>query len=271
MYRILKIEFKRAFFNRLFLISVLLGSIIAVLQLTDRAIFWVNTTNLYPNEYPPSIFNSCIGLYPSMWSSIFYLIFPILASLPFADSYLVDVKTGYIKNIYTRGKKIHYLVSKFLAVFLSGGTAILIPLLLNLFLVSLCVPAVIPTASTGFFPIFGFATGAAIYYTHPFIYIFLFFLLIFITAGILACTALLFSFFVRFKYVALLTPFLLFMAISYGSMLFSSKSPFNISQWILPNQPYGTLIIWAVCIELLIILSITCSVYFIRGYKNDAI
>lgn len=269
MNRIFKLELKRAFINRSFVISIILGGIIAILQVAERAIPFSSVTILYPNEYPPSVFNTCMGFYSSMWSSVFFLIFPILAALPFSDSFLVDKKSGYLQNIYTRGKKYQYLISKYLSVFLSGGAAVIIPLIVNLFIVCLCVPAVTPIAATGFFPIFGYATGAYIYYTYPFLYIFLFYLLIFITAGILSCTALFFSFFVRFKYIALLTPFLLFMSISYGSMLFSPKSSFNISQWIIPSQPYGALNIWLVAVELLILLIIPGSIYFIKGYQND--
>lgn len=271
MFAIFKFEMKRAFINRMFLISLILGSIITTLQVFQVAYSYAIDLKLYPNTYPPSIYNTCMGLsLPSVWTSIFFMIFPILAAIPFSDSFLTDRKTGYIKNIYTRGKKSQYLLAKFFTVFLSGGTVVLIPILLNLFLVSLCVPAVIPDVSSGAFPIWGNAIGASIYYTRPYLYLFLYYLLIFITSGIFACSSLLFSFFVRFKYITLLSPFILFIVISYGSMLFSQKSPFDISKWILPSQIIP-LNLSAVGLELFIILCLICGIYFTKGYRDDTI
>lgn len=271
MLRMLKVEIKRAFINRLFLVSLIIGCIISILQVVERALPYASGIDLYPNQYPPSLYNSCIGLSFSMWSSIFYFVFPLLAAIPYADSFLTDKKSGYLENIYTRGKKINYLISKFVAVFLSGGCVVLLPLLLNILLTALCVPAVIPDASTGFFPIFGYATWANIYYSTPIVYVLLFQILTFITAGVLSCSALLFSFVVKYKYIVLITPFLLFIAITYGSMLFSQGNSFNISEWINPMQSIQALNLWAVGIELLIILSISIGIYLYVGCKRDTI
>ena len=271
MLRMLKVEIKRAFINRLFLVSLIIGCIISILQVVERALPYASGIDLYPNQYPPSLYNSCIGLSFSMWSSIFYFVYPLLAAIPYADSFLTDKKSGYLENIYTRGKKLNYLISKFVAVFLSGGFVVLLPLLLNILLTALCVPAVIPDASTGFFPIFGYATGANIYYSTPIVYVLLFQILMFITAGVLSCSALLFSFVVKYKYIVLITPFLLFIAITYGSMLFSQGNSFNISEWINPMQSIQALNLWAVGIELLIILSISIGIYLYVGYKRDTI
>lgn len=266
------IELKKAFRNHMFLFSVLLGSVFAVLQAAQDAFpYVINGIGLYPDQYPPSVFNTCMGLSTMLgpWDYTFYLIFPILAALPYASSYLQEVKTGYVKNIYLRGKKINYLTAKLLAVFFSGGTAVTLPVLLNFFLVGLCVPAVIPHAATSFFMLFADGTGADIFYTYPHIYVLLFALLLFVTAGILSCSALTFSFLIKNSYAVLLAPFLLFLAISFGSRLLDATSALNISEWIVPAQRVNPLNLHVVILEMGVIFAASVIVYYFRGLKND--
>lgn len=272
MYSILKLELKRAFINRFFAISVLIGSIISVLQTVDASLSYAFDINLEYDIYPISVFNSYIGLsMTSVWTYVLFMIFPLIASLPYASSYLSDVKGGYVKTIFIKTKKVYYFLAKLLAVFLSGGTVVLLPLIINLLLTALCVPAVIPDISVGTFPIFGDSFAADLYYTHPFIYILMYDLIIFVTSGVLACTALAFSHFIKYKYVVTLSPFLLFMAISFISSMISQKNPLNISEWILPFQQYQNLSLFIVIMELLVIFCISCFIYFFKGLYNDTI
>lgn len=272
MNSILKFELKRAFINRFFVISVLLGSIISVLQTVEASFPYAFDMNFEYDIYPMSVFNSYIGLsMTSVWTYVFFMVFPLVASLPYSSSYLSDVKSGYVKTIFIKTKKVYYFSAKLLAVFLSGGTAVLLPLNINLLLTALCVPAVIPDISVGIFPVFGDGFAAALYYTHPFIYILIYDLIIFVTSGVLACTALAFSHFIKYKYVVMLSPFLLFMAISFGSSMISEKNPLNISEWILPFQQYQNLNLFIVIMELLMIFCISSFIYFFKGLHDDII
>ena len=271
MKKIIIIELKRAFLNKTFLVAVLLGTMLAVLQVVFEALPYAFITSLFPDQYPPSVFNSCMGLTLGIWQYVFYMVFPILASLPYSNSYLQDSRTGIIKSIYIRTNRQQYLTAKLLAVFLSGGFTAVIPIIINYFLVSLCVPAVIPHAATGFFPIFAQSTWAEIFYTNPWLYVLLFAILLFLTAGILACSALAFSFFIKYSYVVILTPFLLFLAISYASSLVSFRFPTNISHWIVPSQSFAPLNLLVVTGELAIILLVSIVVYYYKGLNNETI
>jgi len=197
MTRILKIELKRAFCNRLFLISTIIGCIIAIAHIILNVVPTASMLGVHSGYYINSIFNQWIGLNYTFWTSLFFTIFPLLASIPFADSFLVDRKSGYIKNILTRTSKKNYYISKFIAVFLSGGFAVAIPLLLDFYLTALFFPAVIPDISSGIFALFANSTWASAFYTHPFAYVFLYLLLIFVVSGILASVALAFSFIIK--------------------------------------------------------------------------
>lgn len=271
MTSIFKFELKRAFINRSFVIALLIGCLISILQIIDFPLNYAFDMQLMINSYPQSVFNSYIGLSIfSVWTFVFYMIFPLLASLPYADSYLSDIKNGYVKQIFTRVSKVKLLFAKLVSVFVSGGTVVVIPLLLNLFLTQLCVPSVIPDASTGMFPIFGNAFLSELYYSNPFGYILIFDLIIFITAGVLSCTALAFSYIVKYKYIVLIIPFLLFMVISFGAEMIGNNS-LNISEWIIPTQLSQPLNLPIVIAELTVIFAATCIIYFYKGLKNDTI
>lgn len=225
---------------------------------------------LLPDQYPFSVYNSCMGFSFDVWQLIFYTVFPILAAIPYADSLLRDIKSGYAKNLLLKAKREHYLFAKLAAVFTSGGLAVLLPLALNFYLTAMFLPTLLPHAATGFFPIFAYATGSALFYTHPFVYWLLFALLLFLTAGVLACTALAFSFFIRYTYIVLLCPFLLFLALSYAPALFPFGYMLDISEWILPTQGAYGLNISVALLELLLIFALTVCILMIRGKKDEA-
>lgn len=267
MQKILKIELKRAFYNKLFLISVLIGCIITGMQIYQNVLPMMEyNVNTYVEMPPHSVFSKWIGAGFTFWDDLFFIIFPLLASIPFADSFYIDCKTGYVKNIFTRTKKSDYYLSKFIAVFLSGGTTVIIPLLLNLYLSALCLPSIIPDVTAGTFPIFSNSTGAAFFYTHPFLYVFLYMLLIFIVSGILVTIALAFSFLVNYQYVVTLTPFMCLIFISFVSMFFSNPS-LDISQWIKPSQT--TVLNFAVIIPEMLVLALFVIITYFQEVRNE--
>jgi len=69
----------------------------------------------------------------------------------------------------------------------------------------------------------------------------------------------------------ILTPFLLFLAISYASSLVSSRFPTNISHWIVPSQSFAPLNLLVVTGELAIILLVSIVVYYYKGLNNETI
>ncbi len=270
MYSILKIEIKRAFINKYFCISVIIGLIIVSMQTIECTLPFAGETHIIEDVYPQSVFNSYIGLSISnAWSHVYYMIFPLIAALPYASSYLLDKKSGFIKLIYTKTQKSFYLSAKLIAVFLSGGFAVTLPLLFNLWITALCVPSVIPDISTGFFPIFGNGFASRIYYTHPYVYIAIYNVIIFIVSGVFCSTALALSHFFNYSSIVLVSPFLLYVMISFITSSFSQQSPLNTTNWIFPAQTSYPLDLPIACTEMLIIFVISCCVYYFKGLKDD--
>ena len=120
----LKIEWERMLNSRLVYISLLIGFVIAIMQIIGevypRA---VNPLKYYSGKVgePFSLYMFSMSMNTgSLYKEIFITIFPVLAMLPHALSYHMDVKSGYVKNVYIKTKKINYLIAKYIVTFVSG-------------------------------------------------------------------------------------------------------------------------------------------------------
>lgn len=94
------------------------------------------------------------GRYACLEKQLFFLILPLLAALPFADSYFHDLRGGYLYNVCLRTDKKHYFAAKYLAVFLSGGTAVTLPLLANFLLCSMFLPSMKPESVNAYIRVY---------------------------------------------------------------------------------------------------------------------
>ena len=86
--------------------------------------------------------------YADLWyfiyiASYFPYVLPLLAALPFADSYVVDQSEGYMRYLVIRSKYRHYLSAKFLVNGLIGGLVLWVPLLCLYIFTNLAAPRAI--------------------------------------------------------------------------------------------------------------------------------
>lgn len=212
---ILLMEIKKAYKNKLFLLSMLTASLIALYA----AVFSIISYHKYVNadsasaaltgyalnpELPGiTLFTNWIGAdHISPAASLFYLLLPLIASLGYGWSYCSEVKSGYIKNVVTRTSKKNYFLSKYIAVFLSGGTVVAVPILLNTAVVSLFVPAIKPDV---FYDVYyaehPWSTLTPLFYAHPVIYMLLKIIATFIFAGLISELCICVSFLSKNKFV----------------------------------------------------------------------
>ena len=205
MRQILKTECKKAFFNKEMLLALGVG-IGIILWHSWQYVFAadVEAVNPFCRE---SVFYNWIGAssFP-MQSYLYYFIVPLIAVLPAGHSYYQDIHTGYIRQVYTRISRNDYLIAKYVSVFLSGGFAVVFPLLLNFYLTMLRFPLLKPEPIMDYGPdrtSFGFE----LYYSHPILHTLLFLSLTFLFAGGFAGIALLTTYYTEYKIVVWLTPF----------------------------------------------------------------
>lgn len=210
-------EIKRAFNTIGMKLALLVGCalsiwhVITVIMPISEGQNYELSANAIDDLYVPiSLFSTWMGneLFP-IQSYIFYLILPLLAVLPFGSSFFEDIKSGYIINVCTRVEKKIYFKAKYLAVFLSGGVAVVAPLLLNLVLSSMFMPAFIPDNGT-VGTISPTTMVYEVFFTHPLIYVLMFIVIDFIFAGVIATLALSYTYFTEHRFGVMIVPFVFY-------------------------------------------------------------
>jgi len=152
----------------------------------------------------------------SVLSSVFFITLPILASLPFSDTYLKDRQTGYFTAILSKGKTGRYFAGLYFYNFLAAALISAIPLLVNLYFSFMILPDVKPDPivnnrlylspdATFFQPL---------YYSYPLLHIFFYILLVALFSGMFASLSLSLSFYVNNRFLALTGSFLIVMVLT---------------------------------------------------------
>lgn len=263
----IKLELYRAFHNKGYWAALSIPLMISLYQF----IFWVlpASKSIAPMDnldYPCSVFNHALMLEltgPS--STIYYYVVILVAAIPMGSSYYTDLREGYIKNLYVRMERKHYLSAKYLAVFISAGSIFVIPLLLNLLLTSMVMPAIIPQYG-GSFAIIGNTMLKELFYTHPWGYVIVYLIIDFVMAGLLACMALSVTKFIYNKYIVMFSPFLFCLILQIVAQLsyYNAAAPLAIidaQQSVWMNMP-------TVIIEISLLFLVSFSSYMIGGGKN---
>lgn len=271
MKKCLKIELSRSFTNWAFYITLGIGLVIAIWHYFQNVLPCVPYLDEYLSEkgfnlYPHSVYNKWMGgEAESFQPFLYFLLLPVLSVLPFAGTFFSDYHSGFVKSFFVRTKRIHYYFAKAVAVFLSAGVAVTLPLVVNFALTAMTLPALIPQSGAGTFPVFAVNLFAEIYYTRPMLYTAIYVLLIFIFSGLLPSIALTLSYVVENKFVVMLAPFILCLFLHSICGLFSN-SAFDPTVFLNPSQPVSTLPILASQILFLLF----CEIAFVAiGVRHD--
>lgn len=218
-----KLEVTKALKNRSFYISLFLGCCIALSAfLSDMRIHNVNLSVMQSESVNPmyqvsSLFNLWIGGEPfSLGSTIYFFVFPLLVTIPYGWSYCEEKNSGYTRLMIVQSGKRNYFLSKYIAVFLAGALAMLIPLLFSFLISALFFPAVLPS------PIYCTTNGifydslmSALYYTYPILYVCIYLSIDFVFGGFIACISYACKCFVKYRIVTVVLPLFLLLAIHY--------------------------------------------------------
>lgn len=275
MRRLLKLELRRAFCSRTMGAAVILGLAVVAAHLLQYVIPLYNSACMMEEMIaekgmaytPRDVYGVWLGGGTfSMESFLYYLLLPILAVLPFGASYFEDQKGGVIKNICIRAERKSYLRAKFAAAFLSGGTAFVVPLLVSLGVCAVLFPSLQPWPSTTYSTVSAFSAFYEVFYTHPYLYILIYLILDFIYAGIMAVTALAASSFTDYKFMVLITPFIIYIFIFSMCNLFEHL---ECSPVYMLNGGYNQGNLLSYCIQIVILGGAACVIYFLGNRKAD--
>ncbi len=181
---ILSAEMYKAFYNRWFAVALsagivlgiisAMGTIVLYLETEKQMVEWWGLTN------PLLSASSCfrffmISDYTQPATDLFYALLPLIAVMPYGWSLCQEKKAGYLRNVFVRVSRVRYLSNKVVAACVSGGLAVILPLILNAILCACFIPAYTPDVSTVFNTgIYEFVMGSELYYKNPILFVFLY-------------------------------------------------------------------------------------------------
>lgn len=272
MNRVMKLEIKRAFNYKNFIIPLSIGIIISFIQF----LLEVYPLSIQLDEYvkyskgmiyPGWLYSNWIGGNPaSFFSYLYFLILPILAVMPFGNSFFCDIKNGFIQNVCIRTDKKKYVNSKYISTFISSGIVVIIPLIFNFYLASMFLPSLKPEMANYDSLISATSTFPFLFYEHPFIYVCLFIVIIFVISGLLGVLALTCSYYINYKFIVTLSPFLL------NLFFMTIFDLLNMEQWELVNflnPSYHLYTLYSILSTIIILTIISVIFFLFKSYRID--
>ena len=274
------IELKKAITNKMaivtFVIAVILSLYHAFTVIVNYNAFYKvymlksQTENLMITS--ESIFNHWLALDVSSFStSVFYFLLPIIVAMPYGWSLVSEIKSGYVKNIMVRTTRKKYIISKYIANFVSASLVIIIPLLLNFIILAMFIPALKMESIYPYGTIGQGCMWAELYYENPLIYCLLYLLLDGVFAGLIAsiCTAL--AFIVKNKVIVIIIPFILMMVWDYidtNYLIGGEYSPVKFLQALpIAHNCYG----WAVAAIGMVLFICTFGYSLYKGKRYEVL
>lgn len=238
LFHTIKIECKKAVCNPYFYLTLLIGLTITFFSLVPSLQSYyrdIGDHRQFAAEFGPrnplmqmqTLFNHWIGGESfTSGSGNYFFLFPLLAAIPYGWSYCSESKSGYVKNVVIRAGKMPYYLAKYIATFVSGGLAVVAPLLFNFLLTAMWIPAVKPDPS--YLTSYGIGPASflsMLFYAHPFLYVFTYLLVDFLFCGLIACLCLTASIVLKNRVAVVLLPFFLLLGIHYlcYSLLYTSR------------------------------------------------
>lgn len=232
-------ELWKAIHNRMFLIALTIGILICMLdvlqngEMVQRLSEKIIGSSGNKSFAGISLFTCWIPVNGHTFGNVlFYFIWPILAAMPFGWSYAQERRDGTYYQIVSRSGKKTYFIAKYIAVLVSGGLVIAIPVIWNLLISALICPAVVPKVIMSINSVFNGWFLSELYYTHPWAYAWIWCGMEFLWGGAAACICFIVGAKPRFQVITILTPFVTFVLLdgAYNILL-------GLTRWNLELSP----------------------------------
>lgn len=179
------------------------------------------------SAYAISLYNVWIGSISGdlFFTTIFYFILPLAATLPFSFSLSDESKSGYLRQMTLKKGQMRYYFAKYIVTFTSGFLLAAIPLLINVIITACYIPAYKPDPLEQLYS--GQYYGqylANIFYSEPFAFMIIFILIPGLFCGLWADLSMCLSFFIKNKFFVVIIPYLfLFFEKAFFDSLFSNR------------------------------------------------
>ena len=204
--KVLSEELKRALTSRGMRMALLLGIGLLIVGLN------------YARSYPPE--KSFVDVWYIAYSqSFYYLMLPLIACIPFADTLASDRKQGYLERLVVRERYKNVLNAKFFANAIAGALASALPLLLLYLILTLTNhnPLNHPALNSIEGRPYEIAELVNLYKTLPDLFILVVSGAVFFIGAIFASLGMAFTLLINHRFVALSVPFLLSNLLQYFS------------------------------------------------------
>lgn len=267
----IKVELHKVFYNRMFVVALIIGLVFVGLDWFDHYQF----IKTWGENGGTSLYTKWIGVNGyTLGCALFFNLMPLLACIPFGSSFFAELENGQANHFLCRTNRARFFKAKFIASFMIGGITIAVPLIISLAAIALICPALVPsvtwfavTIEHGFF-------ASVLYYTNPLLYIFVAILIDFLWGGVIACFCLATGLFVRKRYVAMALPFGVYFGIDLIIMVLKKPknyprlemSPLRLMNIAAENMNPAWLVIGVIVLQIVII----STVYFwkVRCYES---
>lgn len=145
----------------------------------------------------------------NLGGGLFHIVWPALAAMAYGWSYNEERRSGLYNQIVIRSSPTAYYNAKYIGVFVSGGLAVSVPLLINLLVNALILPYDVPfpgTIPNGYFL-------SQFFYTCPWAYGLIWCCMVFLMGGAAACFCFLSGTKLRHSVMVILAPYAMYICI----------------------------------------------------------
>lgn len=268
MKQLIKTEFRRAFSGKPMCMALLIGLTIAVSHVVMHVLpLGGHIYDSAMSGYPLTVFQHWMGgENVSLQPVLYYLVVPLLCSMPYLSTFYSDKNSGYIRNIFVRADRNNYFTAKYVVTFLSAGFIAVIPLVVNFLLSAMILPAALPQAGTGLYSIGGLSLMGGLFYAQPYLYLLAYMAINFVFFGLLVTIGLLVGYVAENIFVVILSPFILYLLI-FGVTQLSGAHAFCPFAFLRPSQPVATS--WEILTFEVLMLLVAGGVYFVVSRKKE--
>lgn len=287
MRKLIKIELRKAITSRSFIIVLAIAFLIAVIcaayniqfieqeqRYYEKAVT-VTGEGMNPDLPAYGLYNHWICQdFTSFSASLFWVLFPAFAAISYGWSFFTERKTGYIKNIITRTEKSQYYWAKYITTFIAGGLAVTVPVLINLIICAMYLPAVRPDIFYDInYGVYMPSMFSEIFYRTPLLYVLLRVLIVFLYSGGAAVISFTLAFIVPNRIAVVLLPFIICIGLHYtGSLMLPGSFNIELSPiYIVGSNGIRFRRLWVVLLEPIVSILISLTVCLYKGKKEDVL
>ena len=280
MIKLINLELRKLFHTKSFYFCISVGIIFTIWLVLDQIQETKETQAIIEKYgsikmglyYPDSLYNHFIGLdYWHKQPQILYMLFPLLASIPYSSSYCIEKKSGYLKVMLTRTERKRYYISKFISVYLSGFITVFLILILSLIISMMFYPMLRPEPITAQFPVaIGNSMFKEMFIDHPMSYTLLYIIIDSIFFGLCASISLIVGSITNRTFVATVSSTIIYYISSFITSSFKLYTS-NPAIYLVPYQPFDGIRIEVIILQCFIIFCICWIQFVFKEAKKDVL